>query len=784
MVKIESKEKLAKLLAIEDLDIQHQQVETAMFDIKNRCLILPIWKDIPNHLYDLFVGHEVGHALFTPTSPKRLKKIIEKTSKDCVNVIEDARIEALIKRRYPGLKKQFFNGYNNLIKRDFFGLSKRDINKSGFLDRLNIFFKVPQYGDIVFNEDEQKIVERIQKAKSFQDVEKIAIDVHSYVKENENEENSESNEENQPDNDDGDNVDGTGEQEIFDSNSEKSDEKSEGSDEKSDEKSDEESKESGEKSDSNDGNDLTDEEQDEETLRRAMEDAENSEDVSENDSPEEDDVPNDPDEVVSKTQRCFDERVSSEFIDKSITNVYVNVPEKVNLNNSVHDYKKVHNNINKFYRSMGSHPYWKEHGMSQNYFDELKKRVYQNAKATLRKIKKDSVKNVNHIAMEFERKKAADVYRKTSISKTGVLDTNKLFSAKYNEDVFKKNIKTADGKNHGLIMFIDWSGSMAVRLQDCIQQVIELSFFCKKVNIPFEVYSFTDRYERYHDDGARKDHPGFDYRHGDLVCDTFVKLRNYLSSRMSPKEYNNALINLCIFINRFNKYGHSTHVCPPEDELGSTPLNGAILMSEHLIRNFKKRNNLESVHAVWLTDGEGNYSGNKWDAIKKTKEPFYNYETNPNVYLKDRKTKKNYLLHNKTRDSRSYTPVLFDIVKERLGINIIGFFLMEFRPDALWRYIPKNNINARTDSRTYEKKQADIKTWIKDVKKAGYFIKTESGYDEYYVLNTAESKKKPLDDIDGKMTTRKMVNIFSQKNQQFKAKRVILSKFVDLITSK
>ena len=142
MVKIESKEKLAKLLAIEDLDIQHQQVETAMFDIKNRCLILPIWKDIPNHLYDLFVGHEVGHALFTPTSPKRLKNIIEKTSKDCVNVIEDARIEALIKRRYPGLKKQFYNGYNNLIERDFFGLSKRDINKSGFLDRINIFFNI------------------------------------------------------------------------------------------------------------------------------------------------------------------------------------------------------------------------------------------------------------------------------------------------------------------------------------------------------------------------------------------------------------------------------------------------------------------------------------------------------------------------------------------------------------------------------------------------------------------------------------------------------------------
>ena len=80
MVKIESKEKLAKLLAIEDLDVQHRQVRTAMFDIHNRCIILPVWKDMPNHLYDLLLGHEVGHALYTPTSRDRLTKIYTETS--------------------------------------------------------------------------------------------------------------------------------------------------------------------------------------------------------------------------------------------------------------------------------------------------------------------------------------------------------------------------------------------------------------------------------------------------------------------------------------------------------------------------------------------------------------------------------------------------------------------------------------------------------------------------------------------------------------------------------
>ena len=91
----------------------------------------------------------------------------------------------------------------------------------------------------------------------------------------------------------------------------------------------------------------------------------------------------------------------------------------------------------------------------------MQKAVYERANKTLTKFKKESVKTVNHIAMEFERKKAADVYKKTMVTKTGVLDTNKLFSAKYNEDVFKKNVRLPEGKNHGLVMIIDWSGSMA-----------------------------------------------------------------------------------------------------------------------------------------------------------------------------------------------------------------------------------------------------------------------------------------------------------------------------------
>ena len=63
---VESKSLLAKLLAEENLTVQHRQTPTAYFDVKSRTLVCPILKEMSSELYDLLMGHEVGHALFTP----------------------------------------------------------------------------------------------------------------------------------------------------------------------------------------------------------------------------------------------------------------------------------------------------------------------------------------------------------------------------------------------------------------------------------------------------------------------------------------------------------------------------------------------------------------------------------------------------------------------------------------------------------------------------------------------------------------------------------------------
>ena len=758
MVKIESKEKLAKLLAVEDLDIQHQQVKTAMFDIKNRQLILPIWKDMPDHLYDLLVGHEVGHALFTPTSLKRIEKLIKKTSKDCVNIIEDARIERLVKRRYPGLKRQFFKGYNNLITRNFFGLEDRNINESGFLDRINVYFKMPQYGDILFNQEEMEMVERIKISKSFADVEEIAVDVHAYVKKNEQPTPQDKQPEetaDQPNNSEG--SEGSQYQDSDDQEDrEESESESEGDSDTKESNSGEQPNETGQ-DDQEDGG---------ETDKDGDSNDGDIKDVDEGEKPESDNPPEK--EVMSTTQRHFDENMQKMHIDEKKQNLYLNVPEHINKE-AIVDYKIVHKNINDYYNSWSKHNTY----MDETQFKETCKTIYRDATKTIKTLKKDSLKNVNHIAMEFERKKCADVYKRTLVTKSGVLDTNKMFSAKYNDDVFRKNIRVPDGKNHGLVMFIDWSGSMSMSIADCIKQVIELTFFCKKVNIPFDVYSFTDAQYQQNIKGT------FNFRHNDWALDPKVRLRNYLSSRMTTKEYGQALINMGIFINKFQG-GYRSWGTPKEDDLCSTPLNGAIILSEHVIRDFKRKNNLESVHAVWLTDGDANSCAKRWDSEKNCSTSYYDYGDKnwPNVYLADKKRKKSYCLHGDGQQSA--TTSLFNMVKDRLGINMIGFFIVPgFNHNNLYRFIPKGDMQ-----KSWQEREVEKKAWVKEVKKTNFFIKEEAGYDEYYVMNSKILDKKPPQEIEDTMTASKMVNLFSKKNSQFKAKRVILSKFVDLITAK
>ena len=169
-VNIESKNVLAKLMATENIHVEHKKVKTASFDVKNRVLRLPLWEKMDDTMYEGLIGHEVGHALYTPDAEWSAFAKENPSLKDYANILEDARIERKMKIKYPGMKRTFFSMYNDLNQRDFFGTKERDLDSYGFGDRLNMHFKLGLRAEVPFSDEEKTFAARVMKAETFEDI--------------------------------------------------------------------------------------------------------------------------------------------------------------------------------------------------------------------------------------------------------------------------------------------------------------------------------------------------------------------------------------------------------------------------------------------------------------------------------------------------------------------------------------------------------------------------------------------------------------------------------------
>ena len=178
-VKHEIKSQLARLLATEDLIVEHKQVKTAQFNVHTRELILPLWEKASNTVYDLLVGHEVGHALFTPDED--WTKDVQ-VPQQFMNVVEDVRIEKLIKRKYMGLAKCFYRGYEELNDKDFFEIEDEDISKFNLADKINLHFKIGSFIDLSFTDREKEIVDLVFACETFDDVKSASQVLYDYCK--------------------------------------------------------------------------------------------------------------------------------------------------------------------------------------------------------------------------------------------------------------------------------------------------------------------------------------------------------------------------------------------------------------------------------------------------------------------------------------------------------------------------------------------------------------------------------------------------------------------------
>ena len=170
-------------------------------------------------------------------------------------------------------------------------------------------------------------------------------------------------------------------------------------------------------------------------------------------------------------------------------------------------------------------------------------------------LKNDSKKTVSYMVKEFEMKKAADAYARASTSKTGSLDMSKLHTYKYNEDLFKKVTTLPGATNHGMVMVLDWSGSMADNLKGTLAQLYNLIWFCRRTKIPFEVFAFSDQYnkaERSYDPEYKFN--GYEnFKAGNLVVADF-KLLNFFSSNLTVSDEMDMMHILWMYACRWTGY--------------------------------------------------------------------------------------------------------------------------------------------------------------------------------------------------------------------------------------
>ena len=717
-VKFEIKDQLARLLATEDLIVEHKKVETASFNVNSRVLILPMWDKASNNVYDMLVGHEVGHALFTPNVD--ISKF--KAPSSFINVVEDARIEKLIKRKFPGLCKSFFRGYWELHEQDFFEVQGLEVSDISLIDRINLYYKGSK--DMVFFDGEQQFVDRTGQTETFEEVCDLAAEIHAFMKEQKKKEQEELEKlkEDAPDADMGDSIQkGSGET------------------------TDEEGEESEEEGKDDNSHPLFDEDQDGQGSSISVDNSQGG-----------DEYEKEIDEAL--TDKNLSKNLES-LVDNSMgrETTYLSVPS-VKTDTIVVSPQDVWDYFDRKTAELESeeHHYYNYQSIQYSYdeYDSFK----QSAK-----------KEVNYLVKEFECRKSATAYARATTSRTGILDTTKLHTYKYNEDLFKKISVIPEGKNHGLIFILDWSGSMNFVLRDTVKQLLNLVWFCKKVKIPFNVYAFTNEWYRNCDDGRIPQMPYDELLHQSFadyelrINDTF-NLLNMISSDSSVKEFEQHCKNLfCLACNSSNSYNY------PRLSLSGTPLNEAIVSLHSLIPEFKSKYKVEKLNTIILTDGESQTMGYNKSYMGRDGETLHgHYSVNSyGCSLRDRKLGRTYNFDN---DWAGLTKVLLQNISEKFPeVNFIGIRLMQ-GSDAR-RFI------ASSTSYDYDMTDKMMKVW----KKQKSIALDNTGYKKYFGMSAAALANEDTFEVQQDATKSQIKRAFSKSLSAKKLNKKILSQFMELI---
>ena len=739
-VRHEVKGQLAKLLATEDLIVESKKVDTACFNVHTRVLTLPMWDKASNNVYDALVGHEVGHALFTPDS-NWFEEI--DIPMGIVNVVEDARIEKMMKRKYAGLSKTFYSGYHELSDSDFFKIQGKNLNTFNFADRVNLYYKIGNYNDIPLKNDREKeLLSMVGATETFEDVLDVSKLLHEYCK-----------------------------QEIEDMKKEL------------EQKMEEEEQAQmfggsgsglGGSSDEN-----SDEEINNDTQYQVV-DAEEEDDESDfEDQPSSNisisQIPAaELDAAIQKIEggeggieissaTALDRSIQNLNKSDSVQNEYFELPQ-VNTGHIIIDNAHIHKCIELEWSEQITNK--KTHQYLESEYDPSKYVLesLNDAKKDFKDFKKSAQKEVNYLVKEFEMKKSASAYARAATSRTGVLDTTKLHTYKYNEDLFKKVTVLPDGKNHGLVFILDWSGSMNSVMLDTVKQLYNLIWFCRKIQVPFEVYAFTNCYPN------PNTKTSYEVKEGVAQIDGSFSLMNLLTHKVNTKTLESQMENIYLIAKALAWQYTNYYNIPLGMGLSGTPLNETLVCLHEILPQFKKDNQVEKVQCVILTDGEAHplrfhheFSHRWGEECEKYMGTSYIGE---NCILRDRKTGNTYAFDD---NSFTMTDVLLQNLRDKFtDVNFIGFRILPPREAS---YFAKRYVEYGDEL------EKIMKVWRKE---KSFAIK-KSGYHVYFGLSASALDSDDTFEVKEDATKTDIKKAFFKSLKGKKMNKKILSEFIEFV---
>ena len=437
--------------------------------------------------------------------------------------------------------------------------------------------------------------------------------------------------------------------------------------------------------------------------------------------------------------------------DKNAVEVIYGRLPKTNPKDFIVDYKNVVRELEIHYNSCDEKT-WIDHSINE-----------------IKEFKNESKKTVSYMVKEFEMKKVADQYARAAISKTGSLDMGTLHTYKFNDDLFKKVTTLPGATNHGMIMILDWSGSMGDNIKGTVEQLLQLVMFCRRTKIPFEVFAFSSAYFR----GEYKN--TLDVNYGEITVSNNLKLLNFFSSKMSAIEEEKMMHYVWMMAKRmnrtyedFNETGYPA-LWPRQYSLGGTPLNDALIVLNDFVVEYKKLSGVQKLNTIFLTDG----ASNQLYGVKD--EGGFQGFSRENLLI-DPYNNKQYRF-----SSSEITDTLLKVLKNRVsGMNVVGFFLAGSGRNGTinkntWYYLLRGSKENYWNA---------IENAKRTMRKDKVVILDSKGYDQYYILPGGQQlsvdNEGLSDDLVGASKS-KLKSAVAKSNKNRIQSRVLLNKFVGMV---